>query len=305
MPIAFSFRQLEYFVAVAETGSVTEAAKSCHVSQPSISVAIADLESILGRKLFRRQAGHKLAITAAGRQLLFDARTTLATAYAIGDGDSAAAGEIGIACFKDLGAIYLPRLLTGFARDRSDVDFRILEGDLTDVQNLLLDGRCELAITYNTGLAAGGLKTAVIDRLSPYVLLSKSHRLSEKKSIRLHELASDRIILENYPSTIAFFRPFLRQHGFDEENCMLVPSFEMQRSLVGNGWGVGLSYARPTPDVAYDGTALSCRPLVSDEPALEVVVAHLGEKTLSRAALTFLEHSALSASKHRRLPRAH
>ena len=73
-------RELRYFVAVAEHGSVTQAAQRCNVSQPSVSVAIADLEAIIGRKLFHRGAGQKLSITPAGRQLLVDARTTLAAA---------------------------------------------------------------------------------------------------------------------------------------------------------------------------------------------------------------------------------
>lgn len=290
MPIAFSFRQLEYFVAVAELGTVTEAAHRCNVSQPSVSSAIADLERILGRKLFRRQTGHKLAITSAGRQLLVDARITLAAASGIGSDRGAIAGEIGVACFKDLGALYLPRFLTGFASDRTDVGFRILEGDLAEVQNHVLDGRCELAMTYNTGLAKTGLKSIVIDRLSPHVLMPKSHHLSAKTSIRLGDLRKDRLVLENYPSTIAFFLPLLEKHGLNERDYQLVPSFEMQRGLIANGWGVGLSYARPIPDFAYDGTELTCRPLASVEPTLEVVLAHLGEQTLSQTARAFLQY---------------
>ena len=78
MPIPFTLRQLEYFVAIAEQGSLTAAAASRNVSQPSISVAISDLEAMLGRVLFRRQAGRTLTITPAGRRLLLQARTALA-----------------------------------------------------------------------------------------------------------------------------------------------------------------------------------------------------------------------------------
>ncbi|MCB1387353.1 MAG: LysR family transcriptional regulator [Nitratireductor sp.] len=289
MPIPFSFRQLEYFVAVAEHGSVTQAAQRCNVSQPSVSVAIADLEAIIGRKLFHRGAGQKLSITPAGRQLLVDARTTLAAAGGIGGGD-AASGEIGVACFRDLGALYLPRLMTGFARANAEVDFRIQEGDLAEVHNLIVNGQCELALTYHTGPATAGLKTIGIDRLSAHVLLPKSHPLADSKTIGLEQLVNDRMILENYPSTIAFFLPLLNRHGLGEENCQRVSSFEMQRGLIANGWGVGLSYARPMPDSAYDGTPLSCLPLAGDAPVLEVVVAHLGERTLSRAARAFLTY---------------
>ncbi|MEQ8291190.1 MAG: LysR family transcriptional regulator [Roseovarius sp.] len=288
MPIPFSFRQLEYFIAVAEHGSVTEAAQRCNVSQPSVSAAVAELERLLGRKLFHRKTGHGLVITAAGRQLLIDARTTLAAAGAIGANRNAAE-EITVACFRDLGAIYLPRLLTRFAATREGLGFRILDADLADIRGLILDGRCELGLTYDTGLDRHELKTTSIDRLSPHVLLPRSHRLSDRSSVALHDLKQDRVILENYPSTISFFLPFLAKLGKSERDCQLAPSFEMQRSLVANGWGIGFSYAHPAPDIAHDGSELVCRPLSPPEPALDVVFVHLGTQTLSRPAQEFLE----------------
>lgn len=59
--IGFSFRQLEYFVAVAEHGSISAAARARHVSQPSVSVAIAQLEEALNERLFRRQVSRGLS----------------------------------------------------------------------------------------------------------------------------------------------------------------------------------------------------------------------------------------------------
>ncbi|KZY43059.1 hypothetical protein A3731_01265 [Roseovarius sp. HI0049] len=253
-----------------------------------MSSAIAELERILGRKLFRRKTGHGLEITAAGRQLLIEARTILSAAGAIG-AERSPAGEIAVACFRDLGAIYLPRLLTGYAATREGLSFRILEADLADIRGLILDGRCELGLTYDTGLERGDLKTTCIDRLSPHVLMPKSHRLSGRSSVALDDLKQDRVILENYPSTISFFLPFLARLGLSDRDCQMVPSFEMQRSLVANGWGVGFSYARPAPDLAHDGAELVCRPLRPAEPGLDVVLVHLGTQTLSPTAQAFLK----------------
>lgn len=67
-------RQLEYFTAVAETGSFTQAAEACHVVQTTISHAIAALEGELSVKLFVRE-GHRVTLTAEGRALLDDARS--------------------------------------------------------------------------------------------------------------------------------------------------------------------------------------------------------------------------------------
>ena len=50
----FTLKHLRYFVAAGETGSVTKAAEAVHVSQPSISAAIAHLEAVFGLQLFIR-----------------------------------------------------------------------------------------------------------------------------------------------------------------------------------------------------------------------------------------------------------
>ncbi|MCE2494813.1 MAG: LysR family transcriptional regulator, partial [Alphaproteobacteria bacterium] len=52
MPLRFTFRQLEYVVAVGEAGSIAKAAKQVNVSPPSISASIAQLEAEFGVQLF-------------------------------------------------------------------------------------------------------------------------------------------------------------------------------------------------------------------------------------------------------------
>src|SRR5271154_6749370 len=91
----FDRRQLRYFVAVAEELHFGRAALRLHISQPPLSQQIAALEVDLGVKLFIRDR-HKVEITAAGSQLLKDARFILQeTKKAAHKAQAAAAGEIG------------------------------------------------------------------------------------------------------------------------------------------------------------------------------------------------------------------
>ena len=78
-PHPWTLRQLQYAVAVAETGSFRQAAALCRVAQPSLSVQIQSLEDALGIMLFERTS-RRVLVTAAGEALLVRARDALRTA---------------------------------------------------------------------------------------------------------------------------------------------------------------------------------------------------------------------------------
>src|SRR6478735_5680951 len=75
-PHPFSLRQLQYAVAVADALSFRKAAERCHVSQPSLSAQLAQLEEALGVRLFERDR-RRVLLTAAGQQLVERARRIL------------------------------------------------------------------------------------------------------------------------------------------------------------------------------------------------------------------------------------
>jgi len=81
-PHAFSLRQLQYIVAVADALSFHRAADECHVSQPSLSSQIAEIERALTITIFERDP-HRVALTAAGRDFVDSARVVLGAADAL------------------------------------------------------------------------------------------------------------------------------------------------------------------------------------------------------------------------------
>jgi LysR family hydrogen peroxide-inducible transcriptional activator len=82
MPDLPSLKQLEYFVALAETGSFRRAAEQCGISQPSLSVQLASLEKRLGQRLVERSRSGVI-LTAAGREVQTRARSILEEATAL------------------------------------------------------------------------------------------------------------------------------------------------------------------------------------------------------------------------------
>ena len=85
MPRRFTLRQLEYFVAVGQAGSIAAASEAINVSSPSISAAIAQLEAEFGIQLFVRQHAQGLSLTPGGRRFFGEAKLLLEAADGLHD----------------------------------------------------------------------------------------------------------------------------------------------------------------------------------------------------------------------------
>src|SRR5262245_49311541 len=118
-PLAFSMRQLQYAVAVADTLSFRAAAERCHVAQPSLSAQLAQLESALGVRLFERDR-RRVLLTAAGRELVERTRGVLRQAADLVEAASRAgdplAGRLSIGVIPTISPYLLPAVAPALHR---------------------------------------------------------------------------------------------------------------------------------------------------------------------------------------------
>jgi LysR family transcriptional regulator, hydrogen peroxide-inducible genes activator len=118
-PHAFSLRQLQYIVAVADLLSFNRAADECHVSQPSLSLQIAELERVLAIKIFERDP-HRVALTAAGRDFVESARVALHAADALLEtarrGIDPFSGTLRIGVIPTISPYWLPELASALRK---------------------------------------------------------------------------------------------------------------------------------------------------------------------------------------------
>src|SRR6202046_2820047 len=135
-PLRYSLRQLRYFVVTAEALSFTAAAKKLHISQPSISTALADLEASFGVQLFIRHHASGLSLTQAGRDMLGQARNLLKNAEelqsAAREMDGGMSGVIALGCMVSLAPPVMPALISRFIASHSGVHFRTEEAHQDD-----------------------------------------------------------------------------------------------------------------------------------------------------------------------------
>ena len=171
MAIRFTFRQLEYFVAVDEFGSIAAASERINVSPPSISTAISQLEAEFGVELFVRQHAQGLSLTPGGRRFYSAAKSVLESAGGLhdiaNDISEQVRGPITIGCLETVAPFVLPELRKGFQEDNPEADIRQEEAHPADLIRMLRRADIDAAATFYWGLSWGAEMSPIMLAVEP------------------------------------------------------------------------------------------------------------------------------------------
>lgn len=192
-PMAFDFRALRYFVAVAEELHFTRAAERMYIAQPALSEQIRRLERDLGVELLRRTT-RKVELTAAGEEFLSRARRILAEAdEALAAASRAARGETGsvrVATGATAGLEQVPAVLRAFREARPLVHLDIRQIDWEDYSGGLRDGSVDAAFVWRP-FEDGGLSFAALHVEPRVVALEAGHRLASVRELRMEQVVDE------------------------------------------------------------------------------------------------------------------
>lgn len=292
-----NLRQVDFFVRCVEGGTMTAAADQLRVSQSAVSLAIARLENALGTQLFVRRRSRGLALTAAGRRFLPQAKELLAHAEDVrADIQSEGrelTGRLVVGCFRTAAPFVLPGLLETFAVEHPGVQLDFLEGPLPELERALKDGRCEVALVYDLDVGPG-IDCEALYQTEPYVLLSPDHPLTVRTTpLPLRELADHDMVMLDVPPSSSYFGGVFAQAGVVPRVRFTVSSYELLRSMVARNLGYGLLISRPHGDVSYEGRPLLARPLGGAPLPIDVSLAWASGVRRTRRARAFADHCRL------------
>jgi DNA-binding transcriptional LysR family regulator len=249
-----------------------------HVSQPSISEAVAALEAELGLALLLRHHARGVTLTPAGARVVAEARLLLRHAedflHASASLGQEAAGEVAMGCFLTLAPRYLPSLLAGLGRAAPGLSVRVEEGDHDEMLAGLTAGRTEVALTYDFGMFEG-LEVTRVAELAPVAVLPAKHRLARAAGVTLAELVAEPFLLLDLPHSRDYFLGMFRDRGLTPEVAFRSRSQELLRGLVGNGLGWTIQNVQPESPYAIDGSRITSLPLEPGLPPVRVVLAAL------------------------------
>ncbi|MFT5112030.1 MAG: aminoethylphosphonate catabolism LysR family transcriptional regulator [Parasphingorhabdus sp.] len=284
MPIAHS--HLRSFHAVATHGSFTRAAEALHVTQPTLSGQVKELEQRYGTKLFVRHGRH-IELTDIGHsvfkitrklflheseveQLLLSARTLTS-------------GRLLVAA--DSPYIVTPLLAT-FQRLYPGIHISIQYGNSEQLMSWLEARRCDVAFLPNIPEDDERLFSIPLSPGRLVVFVSQDHAWAGRRSISMEELSDQRIILREKGSrTRSIFEDAIREKAIELSNIMEISGREGVREAVAAGFGVGVVAENELlADSRLQSLAVSDAELVNQE-----YVVCLQELRPLKVVSTFLE----------------
>ncbi len=290
----FSLRALRYVVETADAGSVTEAAKRLNVSQPSISAALSQMETVLGVQIFVRHLAKGVTLSPAGQRLVNDARLLLnhardfaQSAQSLG---SNLHGEIVVGSFLTLATRFMPGLLSGFRARQPGISVKLEEGDQQEIIDGLISGRTELALSYSFAVPDEIVGERFCD-LPPYLVLAADHPLAGRSSISLPEMREEPFILLDLPHSRDYFASLFMACGIEPRISFRTRSFELIRGLIGHRQGYSIHNAVPRTTIGYDGSRVAVVPITEKLPPTHVMALRLKRHALRPAVQTFADYA--------------
>jgi len=277
-----NLRDLQYLVALAETGHFGRAAERCHVSQPTLSAQIRKLEESLGVALVERRP-RRVVLTAAGeavseraRRMLRDADDIRALARARQD---PLGGRLKMGLIPTLGPYLLPRVAPRIAQALPKLQLMLHEYQTAPLVERTGQGELDLAIL---ALPADtkGLATRSLFAEAFLVAMPESHRLAARKRVRSSDLEDEKLLLLEEGHCLRDQALEVCKHAGIEDQDFRATSLETLRQMVAAGLGITL-----LPRLAAEGPFASARGLILrpfSPPAPNRVIGAAWRRSTSR-----------------------
>ena len=191
-------RQIEYFVEVAKQLSFTKAATTLHVSQPSISKAIQNLEAELGVPLFYRSP-KQLELTDAGHAVLINAQQVLLSfsnlRAELTDVMELKKGKIRIGIPPIVGAEFFSKLISYYKEQFPFIEIVLTEAGTKRIREDIDSGELDIGLVCSSQSKNPNLNTISFLKDPLQLIVHVDHPLAQKEYVRMQDLIAESFII--------------------------------------------------------------------------------------------------------------
>ncbi len=274
-----TLRQLQYLKLLVEQGSFSRAAEAAHVTQPTLSAGIAELEKIIGAPVVDR-ARSGVILTAAGQEAAARAADILTRSEDLVQAAQGAgqplSGRFRLGVIPTIAPFLLPRALP-VLRDRFPKLKLYLREDLTGKLVAALKAGALDAALIALPYDLAGLDHAHVEDDELLAAFPANHPLLAKARVTPQSLEDDGLILledghclRDHALAACGLKPPPR---VGEDEGFAATSLPTLMQMVGSGLGVSLVPAMAVESGLAERAQVSVRPLAADHPSREIVVA--------------------------------
>lgn len=294
--MSISLRAMEYFTVVLRCGSIAKAAAELNIAASALSTAIDQVEAAFDLTLITRQRSRGIQANASGltvarkfERLLEDYRSVLTEGA---DLKHALSGNLRVGYYAPIAPAFLPKILSSFVPETSEVTLDLEECDNDSAQDGLLNGQYDVILFVSEG-ARPSIEFDVLIEAPAYCLLHNSHPLAHKSTISMAEIAQEPLVVLKRPVASAYYRSLFDELGHDPKIAAHANSTEMVRSLVGAGHGCAILNMQPLTATSYAGDTLVGLPISDPLPVLTLAIGY--DKTRPRR---LVQHFADACKEH-------
>lgn len=269
---------LRYLVALARERHFGRAAESCHVSQPTLSVAVKKVEEELGVQLFERSAT-EVKITSVGREVVEQAEKVLLEAAQIPEiaasGKDPLTGPLKAGVIYTVGPYLLPRLIPLMRHHAPRMPLMIRENFTSVLLDQLKKGELDVVILALPVDEAGVVAQPLYDE--PFrVLMPSEHAWTERSEINTELLAEEQLLLLSsgncFRDQVLEACPQCRHFG-GLQSTLEGSSLETIRHMVASGLGVTVLPSSAADTLPEKNSLVATRPFAAPEPTRRVALA--------------------------------
>lgn len=282
------FYQLRSFLAAAEMGNFTRAARKLSITQPTLSQQIINLEKELGQKLFHR-LGRRAVLTEAGQVFIERARRIVFEA------DSAAKElrdhpgmerRITVGAIPSVAPYILPALIAQARIENPNLEIQTREDFRPQLVRGVLDGELDLAVT-STPVTDAALSVEPFFQEPLLLVVGKQHPFNQLPSVKASDLAGETFVLLGSASSLTErVREFCGDHRIEPRIAHRCAQLATVKSLV--ALGVGVSILPRIAQSSKDTDTLTYLRLADSRPMRELVIVRHQQRYQSRGVNQFL-----------------